>query len=461
MRTISVLVIDDDPNIRKLLLELLSGRKEYRVLVAGDGKEAVRFFVEEKIDVVLTDIHMPGFTGLELMADMKKVKFRPEILVMTANATPENVETARQVGARSVILKPFDNLDVVEAEIEKAARAVLESAQKDAPERGKPAAAVAPAPRPAPGGPQAPVGIPDIDAWQVDLVANQTPPPGPAAARTAATGRPAAAAPGQVKRDAETNRRAADPPARRVPRTPPATRPPAPVAAEPPAIGEPAAAAPGEPAPEMPPDLDDIFRMVGSLDVGKMQMQVPIVCLQTWEEKAAVAALRLKASALQREIYVWSAARGIVKEDGQTLGEVYRDPSRALEFIRRQKAPGLYVLADFRQCLEDQTVVRVLREMVMDTETGRALLVLTAPRLPIPPELQPACAVFDWPAGGGADLESLYEEVIAELAASSGRAIRMDRASKEALLARLREIPAGRARFEIARALMALTKKAS
>src|SRR5437867_4480117 len=203
MRTVSVLVIDDDPNIRRLLLELLSGRKEYRVLVAGDGKEAVRFFVEEKIDVVLTDIHICGFTGLELMADMKKVKIKPEILVMTANATPENVETARQIGARSVILKPFDNLDVVEAEIEKAARAVLESAQKGAPERAKAAAPVASAPRPAPAGPPAPVAMPDIDAWQVDLVGNQTPPP--------ATGRSAGTDPGPPRRDAETTPRPADP----------------------------------------------------------------------------------------------------------------------------------------------------------------------------------------------------------------------------------------------------------
>src|SRR5436309_2176022 len=123
MRSVNVLVIDDDPSIRKLLSELLQGRPEYRVLIAGSGQEAVRCFAEEKVDVVLTDIHMPGFTGLELMADMQKIKFKPEILVMTANATPENVETARRVGARSVILKPFDNLDVVEAEIEKAARA--------------------------------------------------------------------------------------------------------------------------------------------------------------------------------------------------------------------------------------------------------------------------------------------------------------------------------------------------
>src|SRR5438093_5564400 len=124
METYNLLIIDDDPNIRKLLNELLAGRPEFQLFIAGDGKEAVRQFAENRIDMVLTDIHMPGFTGLELMADMKKINFKPEILVMTANATPENVETARMLGARSVILKPFDDLEVIEAEINKALRAV-------------------------------------------------------------------------------------------------------------------------------------------------------------------------------------------------------------------------------------------------------------------------------------------------------------------------------------------------
>src|SRR5262245_24784611 len=124
METYNLLVIDDDPNIRNLLTELLAGRTEFKLLIAGDGKEAVRQFAENRVDMVLTDIHMPGFTGLELMADMKKINFKPEILVMTANATPENVETARQLGARSVILKPFDDLEVIEVEINKALRAV-------------------------------------------------------------------------------------------------------------------------------------------------------------------------------------------------------------------------------------------------------------------------------------------------------------------------------------------------
>src|SRR2546428_10505607 len=124
MDRLNLLVIDDDPNIRNLLTDLLRGRPDLNLLIAGSGPEAVQHFATSRIDLVLTDIHMPGFTGLELMDDMKKINFKPEILVMTANATPENVETARKLGARSVILKPFDDLEVIEAEINKALRAV-------------------------------------------------------------------------------------------------------------------------------------------------------------------------------------------------------------------------------------------------------------------------------------------------------------------------------------------------
>ena len=129
MDRLNLLVIDDDPNIRNLLSELLGGRPDLHLLIAGSGPEAVQHFASKRIDLVLTDIHMPGFTGLELMADMKKINFKPEIVVMTANATPENVETARELGARSVILKPFDDLEVIEAEINKAANADVTTAK--------------------------------------------------------------------------------------------------------------------------------------------------------------------------------------------------------------------------------------------------------------------------------------------------------------------------------------------
>ncbi|MEE8111374.1 MAG: response regulator, partial [Acidobacteriota bacterium] len=125
MRKNNILIVDDDPNIRKLLGDLLSPREDYHLLMAADGVEAMNYLTTERVDVVFTDIHMPGFTGLELMADIQKIGIKPEILVMTANGTEENVETARTIGARSLILKPFDNLDVVEGEIEKAVQAAV------------------------------------------------------------------------------------------------------------------------------------------------------------------------------------------------------------------------------------------------------------------------------------------------------------------------------------------------
>ena len=82
------------------------------------------------------------------------------------------------------------------------------------------------------------------------------------------------------------------------------------------------------------------------------------------------------------------------------------------------------------------------------------MLVLTGPRLTIPPELMSACASFYWPEGDGADLLSLYEKVRAEVAASSGRAVDLGTADRDALLENLREMPVGRIRFEIARALL-------
>jgi hypothetical protein len=228
------------------------------------------------------------------------------------------------------------------------------------------------------------------------------------------------------------------------------------VAARTDAAGETVHDTPAEEAvPEIPADLEGIFRTATRFDAGKMRMQAPIVCLQTWEEKGAIAALRRLAASLQREFYVWSAGRGLVKENGQAMGDLYREPARALEFIRRHRSNGLYVLADFRPCLEDKMVVRILREMVMELETARSMLVLTAPRLPAPPELQPVCVSFDWPAGGQADPQALYEEVAEEVAAATGLGIDLPRAEREALLKQVKEMPAGRARFEIARALMA------
>jgi hypothetical protein len=190
-----------------------------------------------------------------------------------------------------------------------------------------------------------------------------------------------------------------------------------------------------------------------------MKMQIPIICLQTWEEQLAITALRRLATTLNRGFHTWTATRGIVKEDDQSMGEMYCDPIRALEFIRRQQGNGLYVLVDFRSCLDDGRVVRSLREMFMENEIARCMIVLIAPELSVPPELQPACKTFSWPETGNGDIGEVLEAVRAEVAASSGQSVDLDPETRRLLVERVQGMPAGRARFELACALMARVQR--
>jgi len=135
------------------------------------------------------------------------------------------------------------------------------------------------------------------------------------------------------------------------------------------------------------------------------------------------------------------------------MGEMYCDPIQGLEFIRRQKTNGLFVLIDFHNWLEDRKVARMLREMFAAGETGRGILVLTGPVMPIPPELQPFCQVFDWPRGGEIDFDQVLEEVRSELTTAGGDPIDLDPEARRLLHDRVRGMPAGRARFAVLCAL--------
>ena len=91
MEQYNILIVDEDEATRCTLADLLRGRDEYRVLVAGEGREAVRIFVEEaRIDIVLTDIQMPEMNGLELVTAMKNDYPLIPVVLMTARATEGN-----------------------------------------------------------------------------------------------------------------------------------------------------------------------------------------------------------------------------------------------------------------------------------------------------------------------------------------------------------------------------------
>jgi cyclic di-GMP phosphodiesterase len=102
-----VLVVDDDASIRELVAEILTA-EGYRVLIAKSAREAIAAVERENVEVVLTDIHMPGsVSGLELINCLHELRPTLPIIPVTGSAEQGDVREALDRGAAGFINKPF------------------------------------------------------------------------------------------------------------------------------------------------------------------------------------------------------------------------------------------------------------------------------------------------------------------------------------------------------------------
>lgn len=105
-----VLVIDDDEGQRTLVRAMLNGAGHH-VEEASDGAEGLRRFGASKPDLVLTDIHMPGIDGHEVISALKVLHSDVPIVAMSGGSAVPKDELLLQavaLGAREVIQKPFE-----------------------------------------------------------------------------------------------------------------------------------------------------------------------------------------------------------------------------------------------------------------------------------------------------------------------------------------------------------------
>ena len=109
----NVLVVDDQPEIRNLMVEILK-KRGYQVSTASDGHDALTQFSLARPDLVITDLTMPGLNGYQLCRIIRRISSVP-VLVMSAQMGTEDM--AYRMGADAFIPKPFD-LEDLWAEIE-------------------------------------------------------------------------------------------------------------------------------------------------------------------------------------------------------------------------------------------------------------------------------------------------------------------------------------------------------
>jgi two-component system, OmpR family, KDP operon response regulator KdpE len=106
MKNLRVLVIEDDPAIRRLLRTALA-RADYQVIEAADARAALAALAIDKPDAVLLDLGLPDRDGLELVPQIKAAG--PALIVVSAREATEQKVTALDLGADDYVIKPFDS----------------------------------------------------------------------------------------------------------------------------------------------------------------------------------------------------------------------------------------------------------------------------------------------------------------------------------------------------------------
>jgi two-component system response regulator FlrC len=113
MKKKTLLIVDDDQAMRLALTESLESCG-YDIVAVENGSDALRQFSRRSFDLVLTDMKMPGMTGIEVLRGVKKICPALPVILVTAYGTVNTAVEAMKEGAAEFIMKPF-TLDEIEA----------------------------------------------------------------------------------------------------------------------------------------------------------------------------------------------------------------------------------------------------------------------------------------------------------------------------------------------------------
>jgi DNA-binding NtrC family response regulator len=108
----TILIVEDEPKMRRLL-ELNLGEEGFTTHAAADAEIGLQILNREKIDLVLTDVQLPGMNGFDFLRAVKRANASIPIVMMTAYGTVESAVEAMKLGASDYVLKPFSLEEIV------------------------------------------------------------------------------------------------------------------------------------------------------------------------------------------------------------------------------------------------------------------------------------------------------------------------------------------------------------
>lgn len=106
-----VMVAEDDAAMRRLLTRVLS-RERYRVTALADGADLLKTLLDSPVDerpsLIISDVRMPGISGLDLLAALRAAELHMPVVLISAFCDDQTLARAAKLGAACVLSKPFD-----------------------------------------------------------------------------------------------------------------------------------------------------------------------------------------------------------------------------------------------------------------------------------------------------------------------------------------------------------------
>ena len=113
----AILIVDDEDLVRDVLYDLFA--EDHMCHAAATAEQALAYLGEQSYDVVITDISMPGLSGLELLGYLRQERPDTPVIVISGIGDQEHAEGLTRLGAFDFILKPF-TLEAVERSVARA-----------------------------------------------------------------------------------------------------------------------------------------------------------------------------------------------------------------------------------------------------------------------------------------------------------------------------------------------------
>jgi SpoVK/Ycf46/Vps4 family AAA+-type ATPase len=228
----------------------------------------------------------------------------------------------------------------------------------------------------------------------------------------------------------------------------------------------------------MPSNTTDALQRLKVL----IDSSTPIVAMETVEEVRAVRMVRAACSALNLATFEWSVASGLMRS-GSSVGEVVmghhfdagslgafvptetieqnakalynsREPAQMLANLEGISIDAVFILKDLHRHLDDPVVVRRLRDVGQRFSTNRRTVVLTAPKLEIPPELRSLVELFELPLPDRERLRQIIDETLVRIGKAHTLQRKLDAAGLNAIAENLRGLTEEEAERAISQALV-------